>query len=176
MKTCPLGSEFPCCRTPGEATSGSLWMVHLEPGQLLSAVRRMDQLGYFIEDVCGLDVAEGFEVVYHFDHFEQPGRVSLRVLVPHHAPEVPSIAGIFSGADWHERETNDFVGVVFTGHPNLAPLLVPAELEEGDPALYPLRRAEAERVSVHKLFPIYDMVDCRPDFLTAAEGGEGEAS
>lgn len=48
---------------------------------------------------------------------------------------VPSLAGVFAGADWQEREQYDLVGVVFAGHPDLRRLMMP-ERTEG----HPLRR------------------------------------
>jgi NADH-quinone oxidoreductase subunit C len=50
-------------------------------------------------------------------------------------PEIPTISSIFAGADWHERETHDFFGIKFIGHPNLTPLLLP---EDAD--FHPLRK------------------------------------
>jgi NADH-quinone oxidoreductase subunit C len=51
---------------------------------------------------------------------------------------MPTIADIFDGANWHERETKDMFGVVFSGHPYLKPLL----LTEEDPDLKPLLKSE----------------------------------
>jgi NADH-quinone oxidoreductase subunit C len=42
-------------------------------------------------------------------------------------PEVPSVSGIWSTADWHEREVYDLSGVNFTGHPNLRRILCPED-------------------------------------------------
>jgi NADH-quinone oxidoreductase subunit C len=42
---------------------------------------------------------------------------------------------VFPGANWHERETHDFFGIVFLGHPDLSPLLLP---EDAD--FHPLRK------------------------------------
>ncbi len=47
----------------------------------------------------------------------------------------PSLAGVISGANWHERETHEMYGVVFEGHPELERLLLP---EDAD--FYPLRK------------------------------------
>ena len=49
-------------------------------------------------------------------------------------PEVPSVAEIWRTADWHERESHDLFGVLFSGHPNMEPLLL-YEGFEGFPGL-----------------------------------------
>jgi NADH-quinone oxidoreductase subunit C len=51
----------------------------------------------------------------------------LRVRVPRDKPEVPSVMGVWPGADWHERETYDLVGIRFTGRPALHRILLPAD-------------------------------------------------
>ncbi len=76
-----------------------------------------------------------FEVVYDFNHYEALCRVTMRVRVVRSTPEVPTISEIYPGANWHERETHDFFGIVFTGHPDLSPLLLP---EDAD--FHPLRK------------------------------------
>ena len=71
------------------------------------------------------------EVVYHLSSFRHPGqRFVLKVLLPRwkddkpgQLPEVPSVAGLWRTADWHEREVYDLSGIWFTGHPNLTRIL-----------------------------------------------------
>jgi NADH-quinone oxidoreductase subunit C len=66
------------------------------------------------------------EVVYHLSSFTFPGRrFTLKVVLPRwkgdvagELPEVPSVAGVWRTADWHEREAFDLVGVRFVGHPD----------------------------------------------------------
>ena len=47
---------------------------------------------------------------------------------PGELPEVPSVSGLWSTADWHEREVYDLSGVYFTGHPEPAPHPLPRRL------------------------------------------------
>jgi NADH-quinone oxidoreductase subunit C len=88
---------------------------------------RDDPLCRFINfiDVCGVDYPEReqrFDVVYHFmsPHLNQRIRVKVQAddIVP-----VPSITGVFPGADWFEREAYDLYGILFTGHPDLRRIL-----------------------------------------------------
>ncbi|MDR2367066.1 MAG: NADH-quinone oxidoreductase subunit C [Deltaproteobacteria bacterium] len=103
--------------------------------------------GYTLLDVSILHAKEGFLVTYHFDSFKEPGRLALRVLAQGDQPAVPSLAPIFDGAEWHEREGRDFYGVAFLGNPNPMPLILPEDFQ-GDP---PLRKAPAALASITAL-------------------------
>lgn len=87
--------------------------------------------------------AEGpgsIDVVYHLVSYSKrpdaayrkavpknDGFVALKVRVPRDVPEVPSVMGVWAGADWHERETYDLLGVRFTGRPPLRRILLPED-------------------------------------------------
>jgi NADH-quinone oxidoreductase subunit C len=71
------------------------------------------------------------EVVYHFSSLTHQHRFVVKVLLPRwkddkpgELPEVPSLTGLYRGADWHEREVYDLSGVWFTGHPELTRILL----------------------------------------------------
>jgi NADH-quinone oxidoreductase subunit C len=59
----------------------------------------------------------------------------IRTRIRRDNPEIPTISPVFPGANWHERETHDFFGIRFSGHPDLTPLLLP---EDAD--YHPLRK------------------------------------
>ncbi len=124
---------------------GCVMAVFLDKDQLRDAAQRLLEKNYHIEDITGVHVAEGIEVLYHFDNFDTPGRIVLRVLTDHDQPELPTISDVFSGAQWHERECFDFFGVVFTGHPHFRPLLMPADVQ-----LHPLLKPEKNRQSLYE--------------------------
>jgi NADH-quinone oxidoreductase subunit C len=63
-----------------------------------------------------------FDVVYHLLSPKQNVRIRIKVETDEATP-VPSIIGVFPGADWFERETYDLYGVLFTGHPDLRRIL-----------------------------------------------------
>jgi NADH-quinone oxidoreductase subunit C len=56
-------------------------------------------------------------------------RVRLEVSVPEADPHIPSLMGIYPTNDWHERETYDFFGIVFDGHPSLTRIQMPDDWE-----------------------------------------------
>ncbi len=82
------------------------------------------------------------EVVYHLFSVTHKHSLMLKVLLPRwkddqpgELPEVPTVSGVWSTADWHEREVYDLSGIRFTGHPNMRRILCPE-----DWVGHPLRR------------------------------------
>ncbi len=74
------------------------------------------------------------EVVYHLFSMKHKHSLVLKVMLPRwkdgqpgELPEIPSVAGIWRTADWHERECYDLLGVRFTDHPNLRRILCPED-------------------------------------------------
>jgi NADH-quinone oxidoreductase subunit C len=67
----------------------------------------------------------GFRIVVHVYSPNGRHHLLLRTLVPRDDPHLPTAVLVYSGANWHEREAHEMFGVVFDGHPNLAPLLLP---------------------------------------------------
>ncbi|QPC92377.1 NADH-quinone oxidoreductase subunit C [Mesorhizobium sp. INR15] len=103
--------------------------VHVEPGDLVEVMTflRDDAQCQFISiiDVCGADYpsrAKRFDVVYHLLSPKQNVRIRVKVKADEETM-VPSVTGVFPGADWFERETYDLYGVLFSGHPDLRRLL-----------------------------------------------------
>jgi NADH-quinone oxidoreductase subunit C len=89
-------------------------------------------------DVLGVDMyrpEERFEVVYNLYSLKNREYVRLKVLVDERDLKVPTVTGIWAGANWHERETYDMFGIVFTGHPDLRRMFMPEEFE-----YFPLRK------------------------------------
>jgi len=106
--------------------------AQVAPEQLLAAVEILDRQQFFLETITGVDwIAEQqLEAVYDFSHYGfEPCRVVIRTRMPRDNAKVPTISGIYAGANWHERETHEFFGIVFEGHPYLVPLLLPEDAD-----------------------------------------------
>ena len=86
-----------------------------------------------------------FNVVYQLYSMEKNQRISLRVAVNGQNPLVNSIVGIFSGANWFEREVMDMFGIQFEGHPDPRRIIMPADWQ-GHPLRkdYPLGYEEVQ--------------------------------
>jgi NADH-quinone oxidoreductase subunit C len=103
--------------------------VTVPPSLVVEAAKIADRAGFAMDAVTGVDwlAQNEMEVVYDFFHPESPLRIVVKTRIPRAEPELPTIAGVFAGANWHERETHDFFGIRFTGHPNLKPFLLPED-------------------------------------------------
>ena len=101
----------------------------VEPGDIvgvLTFLRRDVQCQFIsIIDICGADYparVRRFDVVYHLLSPHQNQRIRVKVMTDEETP-VPSVTGVFPGADWFEREAYDLYGIMFSGHPDLRRLL-----------------------------------------------------
>ena len=77
--------------------------------------------------------------VYHLVSITHNRRLRVEVSVPDSDPHVPSLVDVYPGNDWHERETWDFFGIIFDGHPALTRIEMPDDWQ-GHPGRkdYPL--------------------------------------
>jgi NADH-quinone oxidoreductase subunit C len=73
-------------------------------------------------------------VAYELRSIEHRHRLRVKVGLPDGDAHVPTVSTLYPTANWHERETHDFYGIVFDGHPNPRPLMLP-EGWEGFPLL-----------------------------------------
>jgi len=85
--------------------------------------------------ITGLDLLEKLGLMYHLR--THGSIVTVRTEVPKDNPRISTITDLIPGANFHEREVADLLGVVFQGHPNLARLVLPDDWPKN---LYPLRK------------------------------------
>ena len=111
--------------------------VTVASGDLKAALTFLvKELGFqHLSTMTGVDLGDSLEVLYHLND----GRttLSLRVPVRPDDPRLPTVIDILPGATLYEREVHELFGIVFEGHPNMAPLLLPEDWPEG---LYPMRK------------------------------------
>lgn len=86
-----------------------------------------DEQNYiFLTDICGVHFPEQEKelgVVYHLHNLVENKRIRLKAFVTKANPQIDSVVSLFSAANWMERETFDFYGIDFVGHPNLIRIL-----------------------------------------------------
>jgi NADH-quinone oxidoreductase subunit C len=111
--------------------------VTVAPGHLVEAMTRLrddDGLRFAqLVDLCGVDwsgYGDGawdgarYSAVYHLLSLEHNARLRVRTFaVDDDFPVLPSVTGIWAGANWYEREAFDLFGIVFEGHPDLRRIL-----------------------------------------------------
>jgi NADH-quinone oxidoreductase subunit C len=83
---------------------------------------------HFLTDLCGIhypdnDQNEQFAVVYHLHNWIENKRIKIKAFLNGTNPEIKTISNIFLSTNWMERETYDFYGIVFSGHPQLKRIL-----------------------------------------------------
>lgn len=133
--------------------------IEVSPAGLVSVCRYLrdepDLRFDFLNCISGVDYLETdpkkaakaefkphIEVVYHLWSIRHKTSVVLKVILPRwkddvagQLPEVPTVSGVWSTANWHEREVYDLSGILFVGHPDLRRILCPEDWEG-----HPLRK------------------------------------
>lgn len=114
----------------------------------------------FLTDITGVHYperkGEELAVVYHLHNFQDNIRLRLKVYTPVAAPKVFTATKLFESANWMERETYDFFGIDFVGHPNLIRILNVEEM-----TYFPMR----------KEFPLEDPMRTDKDDEMFGRGG-----
>lgn len=81
----------------------------------------------YLSFVSAIDWPDRFDVVYHLTSLSKGHGITLKVALPKDDARIPSVTGLWRGADWHERETYDLLGIIFHGHPNLRRIMMSAD-------------------------------------------------
>ena len=71
------------------------------------------------------DHGRELHAVYHLLSMTHNRRIRVEVVAPDTEPTIPSLVAVYPTVDWHERETWDFFGIVFEGHPALTRIQMP---------------------------------------------------
>lgn len=114
----------------------------------------------FMSDLCGVHYPDNqgaeLAVVYHLHNLVQNVRLRFKVFTAVATPQVFTATQLFATANWQERETYDFFGIDFVGHPNLCRILNVDEMD-----YFPMR----------KEFPVEDQTRIDKDDEMFGRGG-----
>ncbi len=91
----------------------------------------------FLTTLCGIHHPEKEQLgmIYHLHSFYFNHRIRIKANIKINQPSISSITSIWPAANWMERETYDFFGIIFKGHPNLKRILNVDEMTD-----FPLRK------------------------------------
>ncbi len=109
--------------------------------EVIQFLKEQEDLNFhFLTDLCGVhypdnDSHHQFAVVYHMHNWIESFRIRIKTYLNGENPEVDSMTDLFLTTNWMERETFDFYGIKFKGHPQLKRILNMDEMES-----FPMRK------------------------------------
>jgi NADH-quinone oxidoreductase subunit C len=126
----------------GAGVLNAIEKVVVHRGEVTFFIRRRELLGVatvlrddpalrfeFCAGVSGVhypdDAGRELHAVYHLLSMTHNRRIRLEVACPDADPHIPSVVAVYPTNDWHERETYDFFGIIFDGHPALTRIEMP---------------------------------------------------
>jgi NADH-quinone oxidoreductase subunit C len=116
-------------------------VITLKPDRIVEVIKYLydhpDLKFEFLTTLCGIHFPEHNQIaiMYQLHNLTSNQRVRLKIYLPADNPVTPTITPLFAAANWMERETYDFFGVTFTGHPNLKRILNVEEM-----TIFPMRK------------------------------------
>ncbi|MCP8967898.1 NADH-quinone oxidoreductase subunit C [Ectobacillus ponti] len=114
----------------------TLVVKHDQYYKTMQFLKYNEQLAFdYMSELHATDFVTHMEVYVHLFSYRNRQSVAVRVKLDRNEPKLPSVAKVWEGANWPEREAYDLLGVVFEGHPNLVRILMP-----DDWIGYPLRK------------------------------------
>lgn len=115
--------------------------VHVKKEKIIDLIRFLNDHPVakfqFLTTLCGIHYPEQKQiaVMYQLHSLTNNWRLRIKIYLPEENPVTPTLTPVFSGANWMERETYDFFGVVFTGHPDMRRIL-----NVEDMIIFPMRK------------------------------------
>jgi len=97
--------------------------------EVIQFLKEQEDLNFhFLTDLCGVhypenEISHQFAVVYHLHNWIGNVRIRVKTFLNGENPEVASMTDLFLTTNWMERETFDFYGIHFKGHPQLKRIL-----------------------------------------------------
>src|SRR5687768_459668 len=94
--------------------------VNLKAGKIIDIIKFLyEREKYqYLTTLCGIHFPETktIQVMYQLHKLTENKRIRLKIALPEENPSVPTLTNVFPAANWMERETYDFFGVIFEGH------------------------------------------------------------
>ncbi len=115
-----------------------VWLNHEKIVPIIRQLKEHPKTKFhFLTTLCGIHYPDRNQIaiMYQLHNMFSNERVRLKVFLSADNPVVQSLVPVFPGANWMERETYDFYGVHFEGHPNLKRILNVEEM-----IMFPLRK------------------------------------
>ncbi len=114
--------------------------IEVAPSNIPAALRRIKGELKFerLTSVTGVDrfpAEPRYEVVYHLQSIVNKARLRVKARLSGENPQIESAVPVYRSADWYERETFDFFGIIFLNHPDLTRIMMPEGFEG-----HPLRK------------------------------------
>ena len=111
-----------------------------------------------LSNETGVDYKDRIEVVYHLFSYKYRHNCVLKIKLPREDPVVATVEGIWSAANWMEREIFDLLGVTFQGHSDMRRILMPEDWPG-----YPLRKDFVEPQEYHGISTVRESPIIRLD-------------
>ena len=141
-----ISSKFGSKVSFQQSTKKNIKSINEKRRIFMTADREIIQdLAYFLRDklnfehcsaIAGVDWVDHMQTVYFITNYFSSITIEIKVDIPNDDLHVPSVAPVWQGANWHERETYELFGIIFDGHPKLERLLTPKSYE-----FYPFRKS-----------------------------------
>ncbi len=135
-----ISSEFPGAVIAAELLYdfAVITVDHHQAHAVLGFLKNDPELNFhFLTDLTGMQTADEKQlgVIYHLHNLPKNTRVRIKTYFDIAKPDIPTVTDLWPAANWMERETYDFYGVRFKGHPNLKRILNVDEMD-----IFPLRK------------------------------------
>jgi NADH-quinone oxidoreductase subunit C len=135
-----ISSEFPGAVIAAELLYdfAVITVDHHQAHAVLEFLKNDPELNFhFLTDLTGMQTADEKQlgVIYHLHNLPKNTRVRIKTYFDIAKPDIPTVTDLWPAANWMERETYDFYGVRFKGHPNLKRILNVDEMD-----IFPLRK------------------------------------
>jgi NADH-quinone oxidoreductase B subunit/NADH/F420H2 dehydrogenase subunit C len=106
-------------------------IFYVKPKSIIDVCKALKDAGYeHLSCITAIDWRNMWEIVYHITSYSKKETITIKAQLEYESPEIDSITSIWTGANWHERETFDLMGIKFKGHPDLRRILLPEDFKQ----------------------------------------------